>query len=268
MRRQPASPLQPTLLRWTPRDSAAILRDIGMLLRMHKQGLLGGAVMPEDSNPGYPSDSREAYHYFTLPMALNYQRNSYRLWDAAKSTAEDPDTRFVFDPRLATSCSEEHLRIALLKHRLALQPKKHIQTWRSLCETIVHLYDGDIRAMFRKANYSIKSIKAAIQISHKKRFPYLSGEKICNYWLYVISSYTDAPLSGRNDLSVAPDTHVLSATVQLGLVAPDIALSPNGRQAVSAAWATLLANTEIAPIDIHTPLWLWSRKGFPSLTSD
>ncbi len=48
---------------------------------MWKQGKLGGEVMPEDANPGLERKSLENYLYFTLPMALNYQRNSYTLWE-------------------------------------------------------------------------------------------------------------------------------------------------------------------------------------------
>lgn len=36
--------------------------------------------MPEDANPNLEKNSLENYLYFTLPMALNYQRNSYTLW--------------------------------------------------------------------------------------------------------------------------------------------------------------------------------------------
>ncbi len=35
--------------------------------------------MPEDSNPGNFANAEERLVYFTLPMALNYQRNSYSL---------------------------------------------------------------------------------------------------------------------------------------------------------------------------------------------
>ena len=49
---------------------------------MYLSGLLGGEIMPEDANPSLPKHSTENYLYFTLPMALNYQRNSYTLWEA------------------------------------------------------------------------------------------------------------------------------------------------------------------------------------------
>lgn len=38
--------------------------------------------MPEDENPALDKSSKENYLYFTLPMALNDQRNSYMLWNA------------------------------------------------------------------------------------------------------------------------------------------------------------------------------------------
>ena len=39
----------------------------------------------------------------------------------------------------------------------------------------------------------------------------------------------------------------------------------NDRKVVANAREQALKGTGIAPIDIHTPLWLWSRAGFPSL---
>lgn len=50
----------------------AILEKVNKLVNMHQNGLLGGEVMPEDSNPHFSKESKENYNYFTLPMALNY----------------------------------------------------------------------------------------------------------------------------------------------------------------------------------------------------
>lgn len=44
------------------------------LVDAYKSGRLGGEKMPEDENPGLDKKSKENYLYFTLPMALNYQR--------------------------------------------------------------------------------------------------------------------------------------------------------------------------------------------------
>ncbi|WP_369900200.1 hypothetical protein [Bacillus manliponensis] len=37
----------------------------------------------------------------------------------------------------------------------------------------------------------------------------------------------------------------------------------NHRQLVAHTWEQVLEGSDIEPIDIHTPLWLWSRAGFP-----
>ena len=105
-------------------------------------------------------------------------------------------------------------------------------------------------------------------MANKKMFPYLSGAKIMNYWLYVIEQYTDAVFTDREHISVAVDTHVLQASIKLELIKPEDAENPNIRPIVSELWATVLEGTGLLPIDIHTPLWLWSRGGFAIAVSD
>ena len=65
---------------------AKLLDKVYRLMQMWKDGRLGGEVMPEDANPHLEKSSCENYLYFTLPMALNYQRNSYMLWESALQT--------------------------------------------------------------------------------------------------------------------------------------------------------------------------------------
>lgn len=100
-----------------------IIDTVHSLILMHKKGLLGGEVMPEDENPGLVSSSRENYLYFTLPMALNYQRNSYKLWESANASYIDPETACIFHPEKVVAMSDEELRSLLIKHKVALQPK-------------------------------------------------------------------------------------------------------------------------------------------------
>lgn len=62
-------------------DKKQILSKVYILMKMYKKGKLGDEVMPEDKNPRLSKNNLENYLYFTLPMALNYQRNSYILWE-------------------------------------------------------------------------------------------------------------------------------------------------------------------------------------------
>lgn len=80
-------------------NNKEIIEKVEKLVEMYKNGALGGEVMPEDSNPHLPKETIENYNYYTLPMALNYQRNSYKLWESANDTWNDPETNFVFDTK-------------------------------------------------------------------------------------------------------------------------------------------------------------------------
>lgn len=157
-----------------------ILEKVEKLIKMYNQGELGGEVMPEDVNPHLKKESLENYLYFTLPMALNYQRNSYTLWESALKTFNDEETRFVFDPKLCLEKTFEEVQYALTKYKIALQKQKQTEIWLSLCNTFIELYNGDIRDLFNSLDNDVDKIRNFIQKENKKKFPYLSGTKICN----------------------------------------------------------------------------------------
>ena len=238
-----------------------ILTKLNNLIWAHRNGLLGGEKMPEDENPHLNKSSKENYMYFTLPMALNYQRNSYVLWECANRMHADETARAVFDSKNVCCMQEEMLRNYLVNYKVALQPNKQTIIWRTLCETIENTLDGDIRNLFLYNDFSVKKVKEYIQF-HKKEFPYLGGNKICNYWLYVLEQYTDIRFVDRENITVAPDTHVVQASTRLGVIALEEAQSANVQELLASRWAELLKGTELVPIDIHTPMWLWSRGKF------
>lgn len=238
-----------------------ILENVRRLYKMWKNGELGGEFMPEDSNPHLKKSSKENYHYFTLPMALNYQRNSYKLWESALLTYNDSETRFVFDIDEVLNHSEEEVRIALTKYKVALQQNKQTEIWIKLCKTIKEKFNGDIRNLLRVCEYDVNKIRNYIQVEHKKNFPYLSGNKLCNYWMFVLYQYTDIKFKNLQDLTVAPDTHVIKATRKLNLITEEELNKTDIQMIVIRRWNELLDGTEFKPIDIHTPLWLWGRKG-------
>ena len=244
------------------KNKEKILIQVGKLIKMYNNGELGGEVMPEDANPHFEKSSLENYLYFTLPMALNYQRNSYTLWESALKTYNDEETKFVFNPKICLEKTFEEVQYALTKYKVALQKQKQTEIWLSLCNTFVELFDSDIRKLFDTLDNDVDKIRDYIQKENKRKFPYLSGTKICNYWMYVIYQYTDRKYTNIENLTVAPDTHVCKATHKLGLINDDEFNSSNVQQIVIDRWQELFKNTKYKPIDIHTPLWLWSRNGF------
>jgi hypothetical protein len=237
-----------------------ILDRLSKVLELYEKGDLGGEIMPEDALLDIVP-AHELPDVITLGMALNYQRNSYTLWKSVAEAYQDEDTKWLFNTQLAKDASEDELRTALVRHKVGLQPNKHTQIWHKIAGSLADA--GGALALIDQHDQTIAALKETMQKTRKKDFPYLSGPKIFNYWLYVMESYCDVQWHDRDEISVAPDTHILQASVQLGLVPATVLDGTNiSREQVAQAWRELLKDSELSPIDVHTPLWLWSRSNF------
>ena len=231
------------------------------MLEAYRTSALGNCQMPEDSSPNFdPADVETRLVYFTLPMSLNYQRDSYKLWEAALRAYQDPDTKDIFSIEASATMPIEELRRKLLKHKAALQPNKHIHSWRTIAQT-VHQNWGSMSGMFDAVGNDFLQLKEVVQKEWKKGFPYLSGPKIFNYWSFIISSYGGIPLKNRQWVDIAPDTHITKCSVRLGVIT-QLEADTWPREKISARWRERLAGSGIDPIVMHPPLWFWSRNDF------
>lgn len=231
------------------------------IIEAYKVGKLGQTRMPEDSNPGFSDRERElCLAYFTLPMALNYQRDSYKLWEAVLKTFVASETQFVFDVSEVAKRSEEEVRTALMKYKLALQPNKHVNTWRTIAKTVKEKW-GSFENFIAAANEDFLILKKMVRQDHKKGFPYLSGPKIFNYWSFIVSTYGKVELKNRDCIDIAPDTHITQCSVKLAVITQDEAKTLS-KDEISKRWRKILKGSGIDPIDMHAPLWFWSRNGF------
>ncbi|MEK6894123.1 MAG: hypothetical protein AABX10_01535, partial [Nanoarchaeota archaeon] len=193
-----------------------LIKDCKLLIEAYKSGRLGQTKMPEDSNPGFQSqESRLAY--FTLPMALNYQRDSYKLWESTLKAYNDSETRVIFDITKVASMDEGELRELLTKHKVALQPNKQTNIWKVISKTIYENF-GSFENLMKKCDSDYLKLKETIQVRLKKGFPYLSGPKIFNYWSFIMKEYGKVPLKNAHYIEIAPDTHVTQCSVLLGVI--------------------------------------------------
>jgi phosphoribosyl-AMP cyclohydrolase len=240
-------------------DRAKIISSCKKLLAAYKDGSIGDTTMPEDSHPKFLTNE-DRLAYFTLPMALNYQRDSYTLWKSALKTYDDLETKEVFDVKNVVDLSDESLRQKLTKHKLALQPNKHIQTWEKLSQTFSENW-GSIEKFFEDCDSDFLKVRDSIQHKHKKDFPYLSGPKIFNYWSFVINTFGGIDLINKEYIEIAPDTHVTKCSVLLGVISKEEAEKMTKDQ-ISARWREVLDGSGITPIEMHPPLWFWSKNNF------
>lgn len=238
-----------------------IISNCKILINAYNIGKLGYMKMPEDSSPCFLEEDKETrLVYFTLPMSLNYQRDSYKLWESALKTFTDSETKEVFDICLSANIDTEKLRDSLIRYKVALQPNKHIATWQKISKTISKNW-GTMEKLFEYANYDFVKLKETIQINFKKDFPYISGPKIFNYWSFIIQKYGKIKLENSKFIEIAPDTHITKCSVILGVITKEESENLT-KEKISERWREILKGTSINPMDMHPPLWFWSRNNF------
>lgn len=163
-----------------------IINNCKILLKAYQNWKLGYMKMPEDENPWFNDNEIEKkLVYFTLPMSLNYQRNSYKLWEWVLQTYNNKNTNKIFNIEYSANLDIDSLRENLIKYKIALQPNKHIVTWNKISKTIYKNW-WNIQNLLKECDYDFLKLKNEIQKNHKKWFPYLSWPKIFNYWCYIL----------------------------------------------------------------------------------
>lgn len=242
-------------------DQKWIIENCKKLLKAYKEWKLWYMKMPEDTNPWFSQNEKElCLTYFTLPMALNYQRNSYKLRESVLQTYQDIQTKNIFNIKASSKMSEQELREKLLKHKIALQPNKHIQT-RKKISTTIETNRWSIENLFTSAQNDFLRLKEIIQKEYKKWFPYLSWPKIFNYWSFIIQEYWGIKLKNLEFIDIAPDTHVTKCSVRLWVITEEEA-EILSKEKISEKWREILKWSWIDPITMHPPLWFRSRNNF------
>lgn len=232
------------------------LERVRRLLEAYEQGLIP-TLQQHEVNPGLPLSSRENYLYFTLPVCINFQRSSPAMWASALATYEDETTRYVFFPEEVAARPIEQIRADLVKHKLALQPNKHVLIWTTIAKTLHEYYHDDPREIIAESHSDAGELIRLLQTTHRKRFPYLSGPKLSNYWPYILSHYTDVVFTNAHEISIIPDTHVIQSSEKLGLTTAGATSLQ-----VESVWRELLKDSGIKPSQVHPVLWNWSRNKF------
>lgn len=240
-------------------DRKGIIKNCRILLDAYHNGKLWYMKMPEDEHPDF-WDRELRFVYFTLPMALNYQRNSYTLRESAKKAYEDNLTKDIFDIYKVSNMEENELRKKLLQYKVALQPNKHINTRRTIAITIVNNW-WSIDKLFISSHYDFLELRENIQKKYKSGFPYLSWPKIFNYRSFIIQSYGGIVLKNSEYIDIAPDTHVTQWSVKLWVIT-DKEANNLSKEEISNRRRTLLKWSGINPIDMHSPLRFRSRNNF------
>lgn len=233
------------------------LDQIKKLKQYFDEGLIPTLAIHE-VHPDLPKDDRIRRMYFTLPVSINFQRSSPAMWQSALKTYEDPETNYLFYPEMVVQTPFEKVQGDLIKHKLGLQKNKHTQIWTKLSETFATKYNNDPLNFLKKYDYNAGEAVKGLQTVDKKDFPFLSGLKLSNYWMFILRKYTSVPFTHLENISIIPDTHIIQSTVHLQMIGADKA----DQKSVEEVWKEMLKDSEITPVEMHSVLWNWSRNNF------
>ena len=179
------------------------------------------------------------------------------MWKSALQTWQDVKTRYLFYPEKVIKQPRNKIQADLLKHKIALQKNKHTDIWIAISKTLHQSFKSDPRNLLAGVDYDVAKILQLVQKDRKKYFTHLSGPKMTNYWLMILSQYTDVKLKNMGEISIIPDTHVLQCSIKLGIT--NKKMNP---VEVAKVWKVLLKGSNISPVQMHPVLWNWSRNNF------
>lgn len=232
------------------------LQKVLKLKKLFDEGYIP-TLSQHEVNPELDKSDRLNYLYFTLPVCINFQRSSPLCWQSALKTWNDSETNYLFYPEDVVTKSRNQIQKDLIKHKLGLQLNKHTDIWIKIATTFCEKFDSNPKKFIESQNFDVAKIIETLRKTMKIDFPYLSGAKMANYWLYILTKYTDVKLKNLNLVSIIPDTHVIQSTKVLGLTD-----KLEGPEIVADLWNNLLGGTNLTPIEMHPVLWNWSRNGF------
>jgi len=235
--------------------------------------------MPEDEPPtGVTRGTLDHIIFLTLTVAIDYQRDAHALWDAARQTWEDLETRFLFDPDEVSEAPAEVVLPAMKKHRLSKKHTNDAKIWQTVAGSFARKWDGDPRHFLADCEWDaptvlrrLKEDRHRSEVRVAKDFPFLGGNKIGPLWLRMLRD--NACVTNLRNLDLVPipvDVHIARASLSLGIVNGSYsgAMEPLFRQ-IRTAWAESVKGLEVEgrpmiALDVDEPLWHLSKFGCAS----
>lgn len=239
-------------------------------------GIHGRVDMPEDMPPGgVEAGSLEHILFLTLTVAIDYQRDAHALWESARCTYEDPETRYLFDPATLHETPYSKIVDDLQKHRLSKKSQQDTFIWRTVALSFYKKWGGDPRNFLADCDYDgptiLRRLKEDQHLGDGRSyidFPYLRGDKIGPLWLRMLRD--NAGIDTIQNLESVPipvDIHIARASLCLGVV--------HGRYEgrledlfadVRRAWAESVKGHPVdgrpmIALDVDEPLWHLSKFG-------
>jgi hypothetical protein len=117
------------------------------------KGIHGRTDMPEDITPNnVVRGSLDRIFFITLTVSIDYQRDAPSLWESSRKTFDDPETRYLFGPKLLHETPFRKIVEDMQKYKLSKKPQKDANIWRTVGVTFYKKYEGKPRNFLKNCN--------------------------------------------------------------------------------------------------------------------
>jgi hypothetical protein len=240
------------------------------------EGIFGHNVMPEDLLPRWGSElsssgitrgSYEHLMFITLVVSIDYQRNADQLWEAGRRTFEDERTRWLFIPKESINKSFAEIISAMKVYKLAKKPEKDAWIWSTVSKSFFEAYNSDPMNLIKEHDCdALKLFNKKFDPKFKRRFPFLSGNKIFPLWIRMLHDNVGINLKNLDKIPIPVDIHVARASFTIGCLTGKYTgtisdISPK----IDEAWKSVLELVNHPKLkyrlQLDEPLWHLSRFG-------
>jgi len=236
----------------------------------------GRTGMPRDMVPSSVAKGSLGHILFiTLTISINYKRDASSLWESSIKTFDDPETKYLFDPKLLHETPLEKIVEDMHRYNLSPRPEKDADIWQRVGVTFYEKWSSDPRNFFKNSNWDSSLIVKRLRTdTHTEKgetapdYPYLRSPKIRPLWLKMLRD--DAGMVELRNLEAIPilvDAHVARATLATGVIRGQFKgtldeLSEDIREAWFQSVEGLNANERpMIAIDMYQPLSHLSMHG-------
>jgi hypothetical protein len=234
-----------------------------------KTGIFGKKEMPEDILPkGMIKGSREHVLFITFTVSIDYQRKADELWESARRTYKDPETRYLFYPEKVYETFFEKIKDDLKKHNLASKVNKDAQAWKTLGTTFWEKWKGDPLNFIKDCNYDAELIWRRLQNKKEnKNYPNLKGPKIGPLWIRMLKDNIGLELKNLDKIPIPVDIHVIRATLATGVIRGKFETKKHKlTKYIREVWFESFKKLhnegiDLIPLNMDKPLWYLSKNG-------
>lgn len=252
--------------------SLRITNDLSTAVRLRDafRGVGGASVfgqinsMPEEELSRDIANELDRLMYLTLTVSIDYQRDAVALWRHTRARYDDPETRWLFDPREVATRTPAEILAALRRGdpRGALRyPTKDAGWWHRNSRTFAQDYAGDPRVLFQRLDWDVARIRH--EVNRPGRFQGLKGPKIFPLWIRMLADIQRYHFTGLEALPIPVDVHVARATFTTGLMRGryEGPFDATLKSVIRRAWTDACRAAGEPHMTFDEPRWQLSRLG-------